>query len=318
MQPFSLGLPDGKVVSGLHSLNPTLGSSNKQTPTRNPTPLIVALHGGTYTSKYFDVDEVYSASTVSNALGIPFVAIDRPGYDSSTGFTSTPAGSSYAEESGLWLHRHVLPLLWSKYGVSSGCSCIVLHAHSLGTISGIIAATLHAKESEEGGKKPSYPLGGISMSGFGSQPTESPVSPQDIGTTPIVIPPEVKDKMMLQEGHADPSVYKYTGALNHSMSVEEMSSAGTVWFPRWRELAGSVVVPVMVGFAGHDLMWNGNKEHLEEFTSAFTASERVDGSVITGAPHNLELSYWSRGWYARCFGFALECAARFEQKTLSL
>lgn len=306
MQPFKLTLSDGKVVSGLHCL-PASESSNQ-----TPTPLIVALHGGTYTSKYYDVDDRHTASIPSNALSVPFIAINRPGYDGSTAFPSIPEGSSYAEESGFWLHLHVLPALWSKYGVPNDCSCIVLHAHSLGTFCGIFAVTLHTKDAT----KP-YPLGGISMSGFGSQPTDSPVPPQDFGTMPIVIPNEMKDKMMLQEGHADPGIYKYTDALNHSMSVEEMASAGTFWFPTWRDLAASIVVPVMIGFAGHDLMWNGTKEHLLEFTSAFTASERVDGSVITGAPHNLEMSYWARGWYARCFGFALECAANFEQKKLS-
>jgi len=30
---------------------------------------------------------------------------------------------------------------------------------------------------------------------------------------------------------------------------------------------------------------------------------------VPGAPHAIELSYWGQGWYARCFGFAMECAA---------
>jgi pimeloyl-ACP methyl ester carboxylesterase len=305
MQPFQLKLSDGKVVSGLHSL-PTSVS-----PKHLPTPLIVALHGGTYTSKYFDVDDNHTASLVSIALGVPFVAIDRPGYDVSTAFSSIPEGSSYAEESAIWLHLYVLPALWSKYGVPNRCNCVILHAHSLGSVGAIIAAGLHAKDARK-----LYPLGGISMSGFGSQPTDSPVPLQDFGTSPIVIPSEMKDKMMLQRGHASPEVYKYTDVLNHPMPVEEMASAGTVWFPRWRELAAAVSVAVMVGFAGHDLMWHGTKEHLQEFTNAFTASERVDGSVITGAPHNLEMSYWTRGWYARCFGFALECAMNYEHRDL--
>lgn len=61
-------------------------------------------------------------------------------------------------------------------------------------------------------------------------------------------------------------------------------------------------------------MWKGTEEHLRELASAFTKSERVDGTIVEGAPHNMEMSYWARGWYARCFGFALECAASFEQK----
>ncbi|KIW36566.1 uncharacterized protein PV06_11216 [Exophiala oligosperma] len=119
---------------------------------------------------------------------------------------------------------------------------------------------------------------------------------------------------MLQKGCADPEIYKYTHQLNHPLPVAEMRSATEVWLPRWRDLAASVVVPVMIGFAGDDLMWKSTEEHLQEFSGAFLRSERVDGCIITGAPHNMEMSYWATGWYARCFGFALECAARFEQK----
>jgi pimeloyl-ACP methyl ester carboxylesterase len=43
------------------------------------TPLVVAIHGGTYTSAYFDVP---GASLMERAAanGIPIVAPDRPGY----------------------------------------------------------------------------------------------------------------------------------------------------------------------------------------------------------------------------------------------
>ena len=310
MIPFQLTLPDGKVVSGLHNLPPSAS-----TKTINPIPLIVALHGGTYTAKYYDVDENHTAAIASIGLNVPFVAINRPSYDVSTPVT-IPDGSSYAEESGLWLHRQVLPTLWTKLGEPHRCSCVVLHAHSMGMMSAVIAAALHANDVEE-----HYPLGGITGSGFGSQPTSSPdfppPAPSSASAETVTIPPEVKDTTLLQKGHADPEIYKYTTELNHLMPATEMASAVEVWFPQWRELASRVLVPVMIGFAGHDLMWSGTQEHLKEFTSAFSRSERVDGSIVHGAPHNIEMSYWANGWYARCFGFALECAARFEQRKVS-
>lgn len=312
MQDFKITLSDGKVVSGLHSLPPSTS-----TTTTAPKPLIVALHGGTYTAKYFDVDSTHTASIASNGLGVPFVAINRPSYDISTP-VSIPEGSSYAEESGLWLHREVLPVVWTEFGAPRGCTCIVLHAHSMGTMPALIAAGLHATEESQ----KSYPFGGITLSGFGSQPGPPPPTgppPDSDGPPPetIVFPPEVKDSIMLQEGHADPEIYKYTNELNHPMPAAEMASAMAVYLPRWREMAGAVQVPVMVGFAGNDLMWKGTEEHLHEFTAAFKRSERVDGSVVKGAPHNMEMSYWANGWYARCFGFALECAASFQQKNTS-
>lgn len=40
-------------------------------------PLVVALHGGTYTSEYFDIPG-YSLLDRASAEGIPVIAIDRP------------------------------------------------------------------------------------------------------------------------------------------------------------------------------------------------------------------------------------------------
>jgi len=37
----------------------------------------------------------------------------------------------------------------------------------------------------------------------------------------------------------------------------------------------------------------------------------VEGSLLRGAPHCIELSFWAQGRYARCFGFAMECSASF-------
>src|ERR1700690_2289096 len=42
-------------------------------------PLIIALPGGTYTSTYFDIPG-YSLLDRAAALGIPIIALDRPGY----------------------------------------------------------------------------------------------------------------------------------------------------------------------------------------------------------------------------------------------
>lgn len=304
MQSFKITLPNNKLLTGLHSF---------PSPIAPNTPLIVALHGGTYTAKYFDVDTAHTASLASIGLGVPFVAIDRPGYAGSTSFFPIPSDSSYPQELGSWLHQYILPALWKEFGEPSGCSCIVLHSHSLGATGAIIAAGLHAEEANK-----AYPLAGISMSGFGSQPTGPPPKPpQDPDAPPattITIPPVFKDAVMLQKGLANPEIYKYTEALNQSMPVEEAADIERAWFPKWKEWAASVEVPVMIGLAGSDLMWKGTEDHLREFSLAFTKSARVDGTVVLGAPHNMEMSHWARGWYARCFGFALECAACFERE----
>src|SRR5579862_8517879 len=52
-------------------------------PAAAGAPLVVALPGGTYTSVYFDVPG-QSLLETAEALGIPVIAVDRPGYLGST------------------------------------------------------------------------------------------------------------------------------------------------------------------------------------------------------------------------------------------
>lgn len=46
-------------------------------------PLVIALHGGTYTSAYFDIPG-YSLLGRAAAVGVPIIALDRPGYKGSS------------------------------------------------------------------------------------------------------------------------------------------------------------------------------------------------------------------------------------------
>ncbi|KAH7399718.1 hypothetical protein BKA64DRAFT_670270 [Cadophora sp. MPI-SDFR-AT-0126] len=301
MQPFKLTLSNQAVLTGLQNI------PKRSATTPKYLPLVICLHGGTYSAQYFDVDVNHTAAFASNGLEIPVLAINRPGYEDSTSFYPIPEESSYPQEYGSWLHANILPALWAKFGEPNGCNCLVLHCHSLGATGAIIAASKHGKEPQSA---KSYPLAGITISGYGTQRQEEahlPVPPP----SHIILPPAAKDSMLLQQGRADPEVYKYTEALNKPMAFEELASMDTVWFPSWRELVAGVRSPVMIGIAGDDGIWEGTKDHLKEFSDAFTGSDRVDGSIVIGAPHNLEMSYWSRGWYARCFGFALECAVAF-------
>lgn len=64
-----------------------------------------------------------------------------------------------------------------------------------------------------------------------------------------------------------------------------------------------------------DLFFVATEEEVEVCLNAFKKSSRVEGGLVRNAPHCLELSYWSQGWYARCFGWAMECATSFAMQT---
>src|ERR1700742_2709170 len=88
-------------------------------------PLVVALPGGTYTSIYFDVPG-QSLLDTAETVGVPVIAVDRPGY----------RGSTKAETDGSIILRnaevleHLIGELWDTYG--SGAPGVVLIGHSIG------------------------------------------------------------------------------------------------------------------------------------------------------------------------------------------
>lgn len=159
MQSFKFPLSNNGTVTGVQSIPPESVRSSEY------YPLIVGLHGGTYDSQYFDATPKVSASLASVAFGVPFIAIDRPSYDGTSSILPIPEDSSFHHETGCWMHRYILPKLWSEVGVPNRCSCIVLLCHSLGVMGGTVAAALHAQD-----ETPLYPLGGLIASGFGNKP----------------------------------------------------------------------------------------------------------------------------------------------------
>lgn len=67
----------------------------------------------------------------------------------------------------------------------------------------------------------------------------------------------------------------------------------------------------MFALPEQDCFFEVTTENIRDCMAAFSKSKRVDGSLVQSAPHCMELSYWSQGWYARCFGFAMECSISF-------
>ncbi|KAF5679368.1 hypothetical protein FDENT_8760 [Fusarium denticulatum] len=283
MEPFKLSLQDGTVLSGISNI-PSSPSTLKH------RPLVVGLHGGCYTSHYFDATPEYSARGISEALSVPFVAIDRPDYRDTSPVGGIPEGSSYPEQWGRRLHESILPALWQDLGANGA----------------IVASSLHATSSS-----PAYPLGGIVISGFGSllKDTGGHVSQPDPPPSCLNIPVEVKDKTLLLPGTADETVYAQSERLDHAIPFEELAALRKSWLGEWKDKWGvNVTAPVMIALAERDHYWDATEEHLKHFREGFPKSERVDLSIVKAAPHNIELSYWGPGWYARSFGFAVECA----------
>ncbi|KAJ0422246.1 hypothetical protein BJY00DRAFT_280481 [Aspergillus carlsbadensis] len=302
MEPFTLTLSNNTTVAGIHSLPPPSPTSPKH------RPLIIALHGGTYDSHYFDATPKSSASNPSTAFGVPFIAIDRPCYGGTTSFLPVPAGSTFNEETGRRLHESIIPALWTEFGVPNACNSVVLFCHSFGTMGGIVAAALHAEDPN-----PAYPLSGLILSGMGDRQSamtrDAPPIAPNAGDDHVVFPLPYKDTVMFRPlGAVEPEMLEQSPRLNAVSPVIEMHEC-RAWLGVWKEWAAKVRTSVMFALVEDDVFFEATEEEVRVCTGAFVKSPRVDGSLVRGAPHCMELSYWAQGWYARCFGFAMECAA---------
>ena len=303
MQSFELPLSNGGTVTGIHSL-----------PSASPLehrPLIVGLHGGTYRCTYFDANPTHTASIASSAFGVPFVSIDRPCYGGTSSFLPLPSDSTFPRESGFWIHHYILPAIWSAFGKPNNCNSIVLLCHSLGVMGGVAAAALHAQDSSA-----DYPLAGIIFSGLGDhllpEMQKNPIQGPNVSPDHVSFPLDVKDSLMFRPGTVHPEVLNLTAQLDSPAPFAELESLRKHWLVGWRDdWAKHVNVPVMLGLSEQDCFFVGTRDHLEHIAAAFENSLRVDGSLLNDAPHCIELSRWSQGWYSRCFGFAMECSVNF-------
>jgi pimeloyl-ACP methyl ester carboxylesterase len=112
-------------------------------------PLIVALHGGSYTSKYFDVPG-HSLLTRGASNGLRVIALDRPCYGRSDALS---ADSITFERSAKALDT-AIGRLWDDYGTHY--TGVVLVGHSIG---GAICVHIASQA-------PDWPLLGITISGI--------------------------------------------------------------------------------------------------------------------------------------------------------
>lgn len=310
MQSFRYTFGDNGTVTGALFVPPSPASPLTY------RPLIIGMHGGCYDHQYFDATPKYSASVASAAFGVPFVSIDRPSYGGTSSVLPIPQGTDFFEQSAILLHQKILPELWRKIGVPNHCNCVVLLCHSLGVMPGIITAALHAQD-----EKPLYPLGGLIASGMGDKQSSVMTSGDPPSFIPVdenfaLFPLEAKDKVMFKPATFDPEILGHSERLNTASPVTEVTQFAAAWLPVWKEKwAAHVSVPVMFSLVDDDPFFVSTEDEIETCVKAFARSVRVDGSLLRGAPHCVELSHWSQGWYARCFGFAMECAATFSVST---
>jgi pimeloyl-ACP methyl ester carboxylesterase len=257
-----------------------------------PRPLVIAIHGGTYTSAYFDV-EGHSLLDRAGTNGIMAIAIDRCGYGK-TPFIDDMSILGQADHLSGALND-----LWTQYrGDARG---VVLIGHSIGAAIALGVA----------GNPGNLPLLGVAVSGIGVRtPGAHAAMWNSLPDLPTVrMPMPVKDQLMFgPAGSFDPAVAAASHAADAPVPKAELIDIVGGWQQQAAQVCSRVRVPVHYRQAEQDLLWIVDQDEVDAFAHRFLAAPRVDSAMIRNTGHCMDLHAIGPALQLQQLGFALQCA----------
>lgn len=258
-------------------------------------PLIVAVHGGSYDSSYFDLPG-HSLFDRAEANGIPIIAVDRPGY----GDTPLLARSEMTLEGQGRFLTGALQELWNRHG--HGRPGIVIIGHSIG-------AAISAYVASEPVR---LPLLGLAISGVGlrTPPEHRPMweSLPDIDL--VEMPSEVKDGVMFgPAGSFDPATPAASHVANRTAPRVELVDIVSTWHDNVAAVLSKIAVPVHYRQGEFDRLWIIDEGEVNDFGRALSTSSLVDAQMLRGTGHCLDFHMIGPAFQLQQLGFALQCVA---------
>jgi pimeloyl-ACP methyl ester carboxylesterase len=231
----------------------------------------------------------------ARALGVPILAVDRPGYGQSVPLD--PA------EATLLRNAEVLDValndFWERQNIPA--RGIVLIGHSIGGAIAIRVAEHH----------PEWPLLGIAISGVGLNP--NPEDAEIWASLPdepfLEMPQQFKDaKMFGQPGSYASSMPHASRAADAPAPRTEIWDMGVNWPREFLSVAANVNVPVHYRQAEQDMLWVVNQSEVDSFASAFSASPYVDSKIVKMSGHCIDFHKCGAAFQLEQLAFALRCA----------
>lgn len=257
-------------------------------------PLVVALHGGTYTSQYFDIPG-HSLLDRAAARGVPVIALDRPNY----------AGSSPLESADSIILDNAEALgsaigsIWDQHrGDAPG---VVLVGHSIG---GAVATAIAASQ-------PDWPLLGLAISGcLVRVPMESRGAWEALPPIPMIdLPVPMKDQVMFgPEGTYDDDMPAASHPSNTLVPKAELLDITGGWLERRADVCGRVSVPVHHRQGEFDALWVTNEDEIDEFRRGFGSAASIDTALQRGSGHCIDFHKPGAEFQDSQLDFAADCA----------
>lgn len=256
-------------------------------------PLIVAIHGGGFTSEYFDVP---GSSLIDRAAarGYGAIALDRLGYGRSRAAGKDVQSLAANAE---WI-AEAIDRLWPHF--QETCSGVVLIGHSIGAaLAVMLAAQSHT-----------WPLAGAAVSGAGLTPNPELHGyferfPAD---TWVETPAEGKDRLMFgNSADVKSGVRELVRPAYVPIATRELLEINTVWPQSARALLTSLEVPVHFRLAEHDALWVVNDETVRALADLLAGVAASSAAIVRDAGHCIDFHNAGPRFQDDQLDFALDC-----------
>lgn len=259
-------------------------------------PLLVGVHGGGFSSSYFDLGE-FSFLDRAAAAGLPALAIDRPGHGRSSALT----GDGQAITGNAELLNRAIGRLWHERQEES--SGVVLIGHSIGS-----AVVLHiAAQARD------WPLLGIAVSGIGLEPPPG-IPPYWEDHAPDVWIPTPEEGwthfMFGAEGTYPPDAPERVRRISLPVLSRELIEINTIWRDEVFDLCSRIRVPVQYRQGDSDILWANGPEENDRFARAFVNAPLVDAALVPGTGHCIDFHLKGAAFHQEQIEFAIRCAER--------
>lgn len=276
---------DGFLIKGITTRDELVGG-----------PLIVAIHGGTYTSRYFDVPG-HSLLDTAAANGLRVVALDRPGY----GESDSPASGEQTFARGAEILSGAIERIWDAYGDRH--DGVVLVSHSIGS-----AISMHIAA-----RQPEWPLLGIALSGIHD------VAPDHVRNAwdsmpegqPVVLTMDQRRMFFYgPDWTIEPDIVERAEPSAAPAPLAELLEIVGAWTQEAAGVAAKVTVPVDYVAFEYEQLWVIDESTVRDFAAYFGASPQVAAELMLGTGHDADHHRSGRAFQLRQLAFALDCASR--------
>jgi pimeloyl-ACP methyl ester carboxylesterase len=264
-----------------------------ETASKSTRPLIVCLHGGTYTSHYFNFTSQGSDTlfAIASTLGFPILALDRPGYAANAGKAMPfDAQAAILSEATTCARRLYAP-------ASAG---IFLVGHSIGAMIAMLTAAYHRPEA----------LVGLDLSGAGlAYRAEAFASLSAYAA--MTDPPRRSDPQRRRERMFGPLGTYHDDVVAEDLARAPLSQPAEIvealeWQERVHAVAADIDCPVRCVIADADALWEAGPAFESGIRKAFSRSRRIDVATQNDAGHCLHLHRIARAANLRTLAFAEE------------